>query len=100
MSRTSERNNYLFGREAIAHARLGEQVARAGGITLQLAAQLGHVDTHMVWRIGVSWPPDLLQQLAVRQHLAGVLGQRDQQAVFSRCQVDSDAAEEHLAARQ
>ncbi len=54
---------YLFGREAIAHARLGQQVARTGRITLLLAAQLGHVDAHVVCCVGVCWLPDLLEQL-------------------------------------
>lgn len=46
LERSFERHTYVFGREAIAHARLREQVARAGGIALQLAAQLRHGDTH------------------------------------------------------
>jgi hypothetical protein len=60
-ARRQDQDLILFGREAIPHARLGQQVARTGGITLQLAAQVGHVDTHVMCRVGVGLAPDLLQ---------------------------------------
>src|SRR4029077_6762735 len=38
----------FLGLVAVAHARLGEQVARPGRVVFELAAQLGHVEPQVV----------------------------------------------------
>lgn len=50
----------LLGREAVSHARLGQQVARPRGVRLELAAQVGHVHAQVVRLLGGVRPPDLL----------------------------------------
>src|SRR3954454_7562875 len=49
--------------EPVPHPRLGQQVARAGHVRLELAPELGDVDTEVVGLGPVRRPPDVLQQL-------------------------------------
>ena len=49
------------GLEAVAHARLGEQIPGPGRLGLQLAAQLGDIDPQVVGLRPVGRPPHVLQ---------------------------------------
>src|SRR5215472_9910148 len=57
--------------EAVSHAGLGQQVARAGRLRLQLAAQLCDVDAQVVALRLILRAPHLLQQLALGDEAAG-----------------------------
>src|SRR5262245_61701761 len=58
--------------EAVAHAGLGDEVARARRIGLELAPDLGEVDAQVVRLRLVLGAPHLLKQLALRDELARV----------------------------
>ena len=59
--------------DAVADARLSEDVMRARRIGLDLAAQVAHIHSQQV-RFGfIGASPYLAQKLAVREHFAGVL---------------------------
>lgn len=45
--------------EAVAHATLGEDIDRFGGVALQLLAQIGDVEPQIVPLVAVFRPPDL-----------------------------------------
>src|ERR1019366_10432974 len=55
---------------AVAHARLGQQMAGARRVSLQLAAQPGHVEPEVVGAALEAGPPDRVQQLARADQLA------------------------------
>jgi hypothetical protein len=57
---------------AVSHARLGDEPARLGRVRLQLAAQLGHVEPEVACRVAVAGSPDLGEQLALAEQLAGM----------------------------
>ncbi len=83
--------------QAVADAWLGEQVARAARVWLDLAAQLADEDAQIVRFILVMRPPDGAQQGAVRDDLAGVDRQIFEYLVFGGGQahlvaIDGDAA--------
>ena len=58
--RRSAENAWL-GLEAVAHAWFGQEVAGAGRLLLQLAAQLGDVDAQVVGLGAVSGAPHVLE---------------------------------------
>ena len=58
------------------------------GVGFEFLPQVAHVDAQVVALPVVRWPPDFAQQLAVRQHAAGIADQHREQAVFKRRQMD------------
>jgi len=52
--------------QAVADTGLGLQVLGASGVTLQLAAELGDIDTQILGLFGVLGTPDFVQQLSLR----------------------------------
>ena len=74
--------------EAVAHPGLGDEVARVGPVGLQLAAQVGHVDPQVVALVAVAGTPHVLQQLALRDELAGVAHEHLEQLPLGRRQAD------------
>ena len=48
------------GLEAVAHPRLGEEVARLRRVRLELAAHVGEMDADVAALVGVLRPPHLL----------------------------------------
>src|SRR5450759_1549668 len=84
---TSGRSS-LFGGKPIAHARLGEQEARARRVWLELVPQLLHVDAQVVRLVDVGRAPYFAQQMPVCQHHAGMPGQASEQAELDRRQVN------------
>src|SRR5437868_438409 len=61
--------------EAVADAPLGEDVARIGGVVLQLLPQVVDVQPHVVRRIAILGTPDAAQEGFVRHHHTWVRGQ-------------------------
>lgn len=55
----------LFCRQPIAHACLGEQKVRPGGVGFELAAQLTHVNPQVMAAIRTAAAPDGVQPLSV-----------------------------------
>jgi hypothetical protein len=72
---------------------LGEQVARAGRLGLQFAAQLGQVGTQVVALGLVRGAPYLLEQLALGDQAPAVAHQDLQQLPLGRDEPDVPAAE-------
>ena len=58
--------------EAIAHSGLGEDVAGAGGVCFEFVAEVADVDPQHMGLFQIGRAPDLLENLAVGQDLAGV----------------------------
>src|SRR5512136_1389298 len=81
------RRSLLCGKP-VPDSRLGEHVARPGGIGLQFPTELGSVDAEVVSLLRVVRTPDLIEQLMVRQELSGVPDQRRQQAILDGRQMD------------
>src|SRR5262245_42149397 len=74
--------------EAVAHARLGDEVPRARGIGLELASDLGEVDAQVVRLRLVLRAPDLLEQLALGDELARVADEHLDDVPLGRRQPD------------
>ena len=73
----SRRERLLVRRdEPVASAGLGEQIARARRVGLELAPQLRDVDVQVVRLVPVGRPPHLAQDRPMRQQLALVLGEQ------------------------
>ena len=51
--------------QPVAHARFSQQMLGAGGVKLQFAAQVGHVNAQVVRVLGVVGAPHFTQQLAL-----------------------------------
>ena len=60
------------GLESIADSGLGQDVARLGGISLELLPQARHIDADVVIALDEARSPDFAQQVPVRQHLADI----------------------------
>ena len=75
-------------------------MTRLRRLVLELVTQVAHVDAQVVAAVDVARPPDLAQQLAVRQHAAGVGDQHAEQAVCDRGQMHFGAALRDDARRQ
>ena len=73
------------------------QVARLGRRLAELAAQPGQVDVDGAVGAAVRLPPHLGEQLALGHHLAGPLGQREQQVELLARELHRVAAEGHGA---
>src|SRR2546429_76342 len=86
----------LLRREAVAHTRLGQEIPGAGGLGLELVAQVRQVDAHVVGLVGMRRPPDVAEQLRVRDHLARVPDERRQELVLDRGQAHLPVTDEHL----
>src|SRR5579871_1012412 len=84
--------------QAIADAGLGQYELRPLRIDLDLLAELADIDPQIL-RIG-QLVPELLEQEAMGQHLAGVLHQDAQELIFLRRQFDLALADLHDAAHQ
>src|SRR4029453_13667249 len=59
--------------EPVADARLVEQVARPGGVGLDLPAQMRDIDVQVVRLLSIRRAPDRAQDRRMRQQLALVL---------------------------
>ena len=58
---------------AVSDAEFGVDVPGFGGVLLEFAADVGHVDTEdLVAVVAAVWAPDVLQNEVVGQHLPGV----------------------------
>src|SRR5207247_630827 len=86
----------LLRREAVAHTRLGQEIPGAGGLGLELVAQVRQVDAHVVGLVGMRRPPDVTEQLRVRDDLARVPDERRQELVRDRWQAHLPVTDEHL----
>ena len=84
----SGRVRFRAGLVAIAHAWFGDQPAGPGGIRLELAAQLRHVQPQVAGGVGVPGPPHLGQQLVAAEQLARVPQQHLEQVPFGRGEPD------------
>src|SRR5512139_1618560 len=72
----------VSGLEAVADARLGENVTRLGRVGFDLLAQMADIDPEVLMAFHRLGAPDLGKQLAVGHHPARMRGQAKQQAVF------------------
>src|SRR5689334_13133475 len=79
--------------EAVADAWYGEDVARVGGVRLDLATQAADVDPDELDLLAVGGTPDTLQQHLMREHHAGVLGEHTQQLKFGLAERDGLAGD-------
>ena len=87
-------------REPIADALLGQQVTRLSGISFDLASQARHEDARVVRFIEMMRAPNFIEQMAMRQHLAGVVYQCREQFVLDRREMESAVADEDLTLRE
>ena len=90
----------LFRGEPTAHARLGEQEARARRIGLELVPQLLHVDAQVMRLVDIERAPCFAQKVPVRQHHAGMPSQASEQVELNRRQVNIPAVRADQAALQ
>ena len=80
-------------RQAVADARLGLEVARAGGVLLEFAAELRDVDAQILGLFGVLGAPDFVEQLALGDDASGVFDEDLEEFVFVGREVDFLAAD-------
>jgi len=71
------------GLEAVAHARLGEQMARVRRVGFEFAAQPGHVLPQVVGFGVVLRSPQAVQERALGEQFAGVPGEVFEQFLFT-----------------
>src|SRR5512139_465416 len=83
--------------EAVADARLGENVTRLGWVGFNLLAQMADIDPEVLMATHRLGAPDLGEQLAVSHHSARMRCQAKQQAVFDLGQMDNLAPAPHHA---
>ena len=81
-----------------ADAAHAVQVARRGGGLAELAAQPRQVDVDGAVRTAPGQLPDLAEQIALADDLAGAAGQREQQLELLAGQLDRTAVDGHLVA--
>src|SRR5512145_1190835 len=81
-----------LGAEPVTHARLVEQVAGSGGVWLELAAQLCHVEAEIALGVLVARAPDLGEELTLAQQLSRVLEQDFEKVPLRRRETDVDEA--------
>src|SRR5262245_33008699 len=79
--------------EAVADARLGEDVPRPRGVRLELPPQLRDVDVEVVRLRGIRTAPDLLENGLMREELSLVPGEKNEERVLVRRQLDRSAVE-------
>src|SRR5712691_1267510 len=84
---TSIIDSALIG-EAIAHATFGEDIARVGGIVLELLAQVVDVQADVVRGVAILGAPDAAEQCLVGHDHARVRGEGVEQAELRRPQLD------------
>src|SRR5215207_4572982 len=84
-------------RKSISHAELSTQNARTARITLDLVPELSHEYAQIVRIVLVRQTPDFLQELLMGDHVAGMLGQRLQQAKLFRRQLNANIVDSGLA---
>src|SRR5262249_17788160 len=77
--------------QAVAHAWLSDEQDGAGGVGLDLAAQVADGDAQEVEVPGALDAPDLAEQHGVGENLAGLFDQGDQEIVFGGRQGDREA---------
>ncbi len=88
------------GAEPIPDTRFGKKVAGSCRISFQLLTEVTHVDAQVVAAFHIGRSPDLPQQLAVGQHLAGFGDQCRQQPKLDGRDVDRLAVTHHLSMLQ
>ena len=71
--------------QPVTDARLGQEPTRLRRLWLELVAQLADVDAQVRDVVLVGRAPDLLQQLGMRAHLAGLLHQRREGPADQEC---------------
>src|SRR6266480_6979561 len=86
--------------EAVADPVLGDDVLRRGRVLLDLAAQAPDVELEVLGVADVLRAPDPLEEPLVRDDLAGVIGQDEEEAPLGAGQLQRLAALQHLPARQ
>src|SRR5216683_4375778 len=82
--------------EAVAHATFGEDIARVGGVVLELLAQVIDVEANVVRGVAILGAPDATEQGLVGHDHARVRGQVVQQAELRRPQLDLFAVFPHF----
>src|SRR5712691_7154376 len=74
--------------EAVAHATFGEDIARVGGVVLELLAQVVDVQADVVRGVAILGAPDAAEQGLVGHDHAWVRGEVVEQAELGRPQLD------------
>ena len=81
--------------EAVAQARLRDEVPRRGRVRLELATQLGDVDPEVVRLLLVARPPDVAQELLLRDEPTDVAGEDLEQVVLRGSEADLRTLSRH-----
>src|ERR1044072_2934935 len=85
------------GVEAVADPGFGEDVARAGRVGFDLLAQLADEDAQVFGLLDALAAPDRREQRAVRENLAGVVQEVDEQLEILRREPHVRAADDDRA---
>src|SRR5436305_14759389 len=96
----SRRSSPRSAFEAVAHARFGDQVAGAGRVLLELAAQLGEVDAQVAGLVRVRRAPDLAEQLLLADQASRVAHEHLQHVPLGWGEAYVGAAADDLLGRQ
>ena len=70
------------GEQLVSDSRLSHHEAGIGRVSLQLFPQMYHIDTEVMSVFDAIWAPDLFENVAVRQDLAGVPDEQAQQSIL------------------
>ena len=84
--------------QPVAHAWLSDQPLRTRRIAFDFLAQFRHVNPHVVRLLLCAVAPDFLQNLAVREHFAGVARKQRQQFVLNRREMHRLTVARHFTA--
>ena len=88
-------SSFVF-EHSITHADLREDIFGRGGVFLDLAADICHVDTQdLVVGLGLG-PPDLLDEVVVGQDLPCIFAEQRHDLEFVERQVDVLPVDEHM----
>ena len=86
-------NNNKLTLKPITNTGFCQDIFWIGRIFFDFTAQSGHEDTQMVGAVHVAIPPDLFQDLTMRQHTSHVGHQQCQNPILKGCQMDGLSVE-------
>ena len=86
--------------QAVTHPELCQDVGRPGRIGFELLPQSADEHPEVLYLFGLCRTPDLAQQLAMRQHLAGMGHEMAEELEFLRRPLDLAAAASHVPAHK
>lgn len=89
-------SGFRIGAESVSDTRVGEDKAGSSRMFFDFFPELANEDAEILGLVDVGWPPNFLEQHAVRQHFPGMFDHVLQKVVFGGRQFDRLTLEAHF----